>query len=176
MQLGLATTLPRPHHRQYLFLPDIAERNALSALSIPKSHLPVHGFHHTALPQQPAQDACAQKTAACIHSMLKELFRKNEWGGRYCTRNGQQTSFGQEPSPLLVAARLNQPSSIKMNSCVIAWKSILNIPDTNQSIWCFPVHWETMLRVVDCSKDYTYILICLSELWFDQSFSQKGTS
>lgn len=35
-QLSLATTL-RPHYRQYLPLPDITERSALSALSIPES-------------------------------------------------------------------------------------------------------------------------------------------
>jgi hypothetical protein len=42
-QLGLATT-PRPHHRQYLPLPDINGRSALSALSIPESH--PHPSHH----------------------------------------------------------------------------------------------------------------------------------
>lgn len=46
-QLGLATT-PRPHHRQYLPLPDIEGRSALSALSIPESH--PHQSHHMPLP------------------------------------------------------------------------------------------------------------------------------
>lgn len=98
-QLGLATT-SRPHHRQYLPLPDIKGRSALSALSIlncthinfikclfhslHKSHahigLPVvsYTFHHHA------------KNNSFIG------FRNGEYGGSIAreTVGGQQTNFG----------------------------------------------------------------------------------
>lgn len=84
-QPGLATT-PRQHHRQYLPLPDIEGRSALSALSIPELH--PHQSHHMPLPW-PAQEACAQRAAFNRHAEKNSSmgFRNGEYGGRYCTRN-----------------------------------------------------------------------------------------
>ncbi len=88
-QPGLATT-PRQHHRQYLPLPDIEGRSALSALSIPELH--PHQSHHMPLPW-PAQEACAQRAAGRIPSTAMPK-RTLLWGsemvsmvGGICTRN-----------------------------------------------------------------------------------------
>ena len=45
--------------------------------------------------------------------------------------------------------------------------------EQKQSIWCYPVHWETMLRVVYCSQYCTYIHICSSDLFVSLRVSLK---